>query len=64
MNPITCAPDCDWFQYDVWGEHDDGSLEGSGDGEQQALAQGHGSEPHQGGRSVKRPASGVLLNAS
>ncbi len=27
----TCAPDADWHEYDVWGEHDDGSLEGTED---------------------------------
>ena len=29
----TCAPDCDHYEYDVWGETDDGSLEGSEDGD-------------------------------
>ncbi len=27
--PITCAPDAEWHEYDVWGEHDEGSLEGA-----------------------------------
>ncbi len=31
--PITCAPDCDHHEYDVWGEHDDPSLEGAEDGD-------------------------------
>lgn len=29
----NCAPDCDHHQYDVWGEHDEGSREGSEDGD-------------------------------
>jgi len=31
-DPITCAPDADHFQYDVWGV-EDGSREGSEDGD-------------------------------
>jgi hypothetical protein len=31
--PITCSPDSEWHEYDVWGEHDDGSLEGAEDGD-------------------------------
>jgi hypothetical protein len=27
----TCAPDAEYHEYDVWGEHDEGSLEGSED---------------------------------
>jgi hypothetical protein len=34
MKPITCAPDADWHEYDVYGEHEgEGSLEGSEDGD-------------------------------
>lgn len=33
LAPLTCAPDSDWHQYDVWGKYDDGSREGSGDGD-------------------------------
>lgn len=35
LKPITCAPDCDHYRYDVWLEYDDeeNSLEGSGDGD-------------------------------
>jgi hypothetical protein len=29
----NCAPDADHHQYDVWGQYDEGSLEGSGDGD-------------------------------
>lgn len=32
-SPINCAADCNHHEYDVWGEHDEGSLEGSGDGD-------------------------------
>jgi hypothetical protein len=28
-----CAPDADWHEYDVWGEHDEPSLEGAEDGD-------------------------------
>jgi hypothetical protein len=31
ISPITCAPDSEWHEYDVWLEHDDGSLEGCED---------------------------------
>ncbi len=29
----SCAPDAEWHDYDVWGEHDEPSLEGSEDGD-------------------------------
>ena len=31
IQPIRCAPDAEYHEYDVWGEHDEGSLEGSED---------------------------------